>query len=216
MKKLIVLSAVVLLIVTGYFLYEEPLEKQYTEVTLPSEGQLLKEKLEQQEEVKKALKEQGYPEELADTLLTEGAQRATSLKNIASVYETYGVPWNLPLKVDKHELVTLYSVGNTASQKFILGQYEDETGESVVYMHMSKNAPIKVLQASLSYAYEQQTPYGTNYMSEKDEILGFYFEVSQGDGTKVKYVATSSKSLTDTVVESFISSIVDGELVKIE
>lgn len=195
---------------------EKPIEERYPVVKLPSASKET-EKTQSNDEVRQALIEQGYPEEVVDTLLTQGAQRAKPLRNIAEVFEKYGYPWNIPLHVGDYELVALHLVGNTEDDTFVLGQYDDSTGEKSVFMHMSLKAPIWVLQASLSYNYEQKTDYATAYVDRTGKTVGFYFEVELEDGenSKLRYVATTSKSFTREEIDSFIGSVVDGKLVRI-
>lgn len=209
-----VLSVLVLfsMLLTGC--KEKPIEELYPEVTLPS---ATVEKQKQNEEVRQALIEQGYPEEVVDTLLTQGAQRAKSLRNIASVLEEYGYPWNIPLHVGDYELVALHLIGNTDEDKFVLGQYDDATGEKSIFMHMSLTAPVSVLQASLSYSYEQKLTYATAYTDRTGKIVGFYFEVELEDenNSVLRYVATTSDSFSHEEIDSFISSVVDGKVKQI-
>lgn len=191
---------------------EKPLEESYPEVKLPSKKEYQDKR---KEEIREALVEQGYPEEVVDSLLTQGALRAKELKNIAAVNEEYGVPWNIPLHVGDYELVSLHLVGNTDNEKFVLGQYEDETGENTVFIHMSLTAPVSTLQAGLSYSYEQQLEYATAYTDRTGKIVGFYFEVMLEDENKSvsRYVATTSSKFTHADIDSFIGSVVDGRVI---
>ena len=192
---------------------DTPIEDSYPEVRLPTKEEY---KDTRNDEIREALVEQGYPEEVVDSLLTQGAQRATELRNIASVYEEYGFPWNIPLYVGGYELVSLHLVGNTDEQKFVLGQYEDETGENTVFMHMSLVAPVSTLRAGLSYSYEQQLDYATAYTDQTGKIVGFYFEVEIEDEDRsiLRYVATTSSRFTHDDIDSFIGSVVDGRVMK--
>jgi len=160
-------------------------------------------------QIKEQLVEQGYPEAVVDELLFKGAQRAVPLPNIAAVKETYGTPWNLKLYVGEYELVGLYVVGNDEDSKFVLGQYE--SGDTVIFVHMSKTVPTSVLQAGLVYSSEQQLDHYITYLNESGAIVGFKFDVELDDGIAT-YVATGSNKFTQEDVNSFISSIVDGVL----
>lgn len=163
--------------------------------------------------IKQQLVDQGYPADAVDGLLLQGAQKATPLKNIASVLQEYGYPWNEPLTVGPYELVSLYLIGNEAVNKFVLGQYQDETGEKVIFLHMSVTAPVQVLQAGLRYSKEQPFDGGTAYIDDANRVVGFKFEVQlEGEKEKAVYVATTSGIFTESDITHFIESVVDGSI----
>lgn len=234
MRKLkIVLLALVLLVAIGVLLgvfvpqlrnkpVEENNESPVVPAVLPSElassealGKAI-EKVEKNKyidkQIKQQLVEQGYPEEAVDDLLLQGAQRAVPLKNIASVYEQYGSPWNVPLYVGEYELVALYLIGNT-DNRFVLGHYEDATGEKVIFLHMSTTVTVKTLQAGLVYSEELPLEQGIAYINSTGDIVGFQFDVELDSGEVARYVATSSGKLTEKDIESFIGSVVDGKVI---
>ena len=165
-------------------------------------------------QVKQKLVDQGYPADAVDSLLSQGAQKASSLKNIASVEKSYGTPWNEPLHVGDYTLKGLYLVGNEEEHRFVLGQYEDKTGERVIFIHMSKTEPISTLQAGLVYSNKQVADKYTAYLNAKGNVVGIQFavEINNGKGV-VNYVATTTGTLTQTDIDSFISSVVDGSII---
>lgn len=158
--------------------------------------------------LRERLIEQGYSDEVLDGLLASGAERAVQIPYIAAVAELYGSPWNLPLNVDEFTLVDLYIVGD----RFVLGFYEDETAEHVIWLHMSVTETYESLQANLDYTHEEGN---ANYTTHLDGIgiIGFAFGVLSGEELVfTRYVATASHSLSLGTIENFIGSVVDGTL----
>ncbi len=166
------------------------------------------------DQVKNQLVAQGYPADALDGMLAQGAQKATPLKNIAAVAKSYGTPWSEPLHVGNYTLTGLYLVGNDESHRFVLGQYEDKTGEHVIYLHMSKTEPIETLQAGLVYSHKQAEKHYTAYINDKGNVAGIQFAVELTDGKGVvNYVATTSGTFTQSDIDGFISSVVDGSII---